>query len=83
MRTPNPAELARVNRDALRHTPIEALIGDDGLLDPARVDAVRYILDAYKVLVEIQARPHPSLTPEAIAYGAARFTEARFTEGGL
>lgn len=75
--TTKPADIARIYRDALRHIPIESLIGADGRLDPDRLDAVRHILEAYEVLVRIPAAPHPTLTPEAIAYGAARFTPAR------
>lgn len=75
--TTNPAALARISREALRHTPIEALIGDDGKLDLDRVIAVADILDRYEILITIPEHPHPDLSSAALAYGAARVTGVR------
>lgn len=73
--TANPAARARLNREGLRHTPIEALIGADGMLDPDRLEEVRDILTVYRTLVTIPEHPHPDLSAAALAHGTARYTE--------
>lgn len=75
--TANAAARARLNREGVRHTPIEALIGADGMLDPDRLDEVREILNAYRILVTIPEHTHPDLSAGALAYGTVRYAEGR------